>query len=327
MNIAVGICTRNNPTLLRRTLQSITAQKLKASVRVVCYIVDTSSTRRSQRVINAFRDLRLRQFIFRSTHRPRLPRGIIYARMQLFSLVREPYLFLLDDDIVADPHWIANGLAAFAKSSDIGVVGGKTVPYNSAPVRFHADLAALNFSRNFWPYALIDLGDTGKYLTRLHHYPCFSNAAIRTSILKRIAVDDRFATGRLPLPMFGGEDPDFMEQAYRISRIYYEPRMRVSHIIKPYKFTRRYFLWRYIEWGKERALLEAKYGLPQSASPQQILLSVITLIKELTKRKPLFAPLLSLLFSLSYLYAQCIILFIGNPISKYTKNLYNMSHA
>jgi hypothetical protein len=166
----------------------------------------------------------------------------------------------------------------------------------------------MNFSTNFWPYALYDMGiSTMRLDPNILDYPEFANIAIKKSVYKNITINTMFGNQSSLFKVFGGEDPDFIEKAKKISQIYYLPSMSAYHHIKPSRFTKSYFYWKYWEFGKERALLEKIY----SKTPSTTLFSYLRYLKSsLFKRMNLYQQT-QLLFMSSYLLASLYITFIG----------------
>lgn len=76
--------------------------------------------------------------------------------------------------------------------------------------------------------------------------------------------------------------------------------MVAAHYIKPYKFTQRYFYWRYREWGKERALLEIKYYISANASFRRTFYSLMTILRKLKRRQNFLNEWLDLIFAISF---------------------------
>lgn len=297
IKISIGICTKDTHELLSKCLSSL---ELLKSVDLISEVIiaDSSKDKTATQFVVGLSPL---SKITKVLNVPEL--GISFARNMIFSSAKGDYLFSLDDDVTVSKDWLVAGMAVLSKYKNCGLVGGKVVAQNEIPKKFLNGIGKeLQYKKNFWPFTLFDLGNKTKKLSKLTTTPSFANMVIRKDIYRNIFLDTRLANGTHGLnQIYGGEDPDFIEQAKKICDIYYCPEMEAFHFIKPYKFTRKYFIWRFWENGKERALFDIKFRKRKQRSVKQLLWLIKKLAKSLLLLKLSFAQLLDVVYSTSYL--------------------------
>lgn len=302
MLISIGICTKDNPELLKKCLAALYRQNLPKTWSVEILIADSSRTPKitSHLIRYFFR----RRFALHLFHIER--KGIVHGRNLIFAKSSGHYLFSLDDDVIADKEWITTGVKLFHTHPNCGIIGGRIRAMNRPPKSFIQTVAPkVGFSRNFWPFTLYDLGNHLRIMKRIVHYPMFANMAIRKNIYQNIKLDTRFANQEGFFQVYGGEDPDFIEQAKKLCTIIYSPDMLAWHYIKPFKFEQRYFFRRFWENGKERALLERKYNKKSSRASLRVFVSTLRgIIYKLRRSQDTFPERLFLWFSLSYFLTE-----------------------
>lgn len=310
MNISVGICTRDNQKLLKKCLIALFKQSIPKYLTVNIIIVDQSfDVNLTKQITNSAAKKFLRKRNFLIDHIVNEKRGISFARNELFRISTGQILFITDDDVIVDKNWIRSGVNFLKKHEGAGVVGGKVELLNEIPRFFIQDLKKLGFAPNFWPYALFNLGSKEKKLRPNNiDYPVFANMAIKKIVYKNTPLDTHFGNQMSFFKVFGGEDPDFIEGARKKTGIYYNPKMRVYHFIKPSKFTKNFFYRRYWEFGKERALLEFKHRKTSSVGMKRL----SNLLKEALKGANDINTNSQILFCISY-FLTLFYLVLVNP--------------
>ena len=122
MKLTVAICTWNRATLLRRTLDSLTAQRNLQGVAWEFLVVNNNCTDDTDAVIAAF-DSRLP---IRRLHQP-VP-GLSNARNTAIAAAAGDYIVWTDDDVVVCPEWLSAYVQAFRTWPDHAVFGGPIRP-------------------------------------------------------------------------------------------------------------------------------------------------------------------------------------------------------
>lgn len=293
MLISVGICTKNSFNSIKNCIDSIVVQKLPKNTYLELLIADSSKFKKKNRIdVNKLANKNLRV-----KHLTVDEMGIVFARNAIFKNAKGTALFSTDDDIIVNSNWLMTGIKALERFKKAGVIAGKVVLGNKIPEHFKKLLIDIGFGNNFWPYTLFSWTDKEFKFNKdsTDYYPSFANMIIRKKVYNGYKLDTQFANRHDTFKVFGGEDPDFFEDVVGKYDIVYYPKLVVKHIIREYKFNKRFFYWRYWEVGKERALFDAKY---EKAIMYQ--LKDISLIVKLFKTKFEIKNQLHVIYFLSY---------------------------
>ena len=182
-DVSVVVPTYNRELLLSRTLESLLHQRAD-SVRYEILVVDNNSSDDTRQVVERFANCHppVRYF-----YEPR--RGVSHARNTGIAAARAPLVAFIDDDVEADPAWVATVKRAFDNHPEIDCIGGKIEPRWATPpptwlTPMHWGAVALQ----------ADKGDT-PYVDAEHASPCLLTA--------------NFASRRVALEEVGGFSPDF----------------------------------------------------------------------------------------------------------------------
>jgi len=148
LRLTVILCTYNRATLLDGAVTSVLGQTYAATPSFELVVVDNNSTDATRAVVArlAAQDPRLR-YVFE----PR--QGLSHARNAGILHARGDLIAFIDDDLRADPDWVAAIVRAFDEHPDIDVVGGRVLPrWPSPPPTW--------LTQDHWaPLALADHGD------------------------------------------------------------------------------------------------------------------------------------------------------------------------
>ena len=188
-HITVVVCTRERPGALARCLDSLIAQQYPAfRVLVVDNAPITGTTAEVTRA--AARRGPVEHLV---EHRA----GLSFARNAAVAAAPGQILAWIDDDAVADPHWLAEIARALDAYPKADVVSGVIVPAELES-RTQLWFEMLNGVRDF-ELAVHRLGTA-----RLHPYACGANMTFRPGVLERIGMfDTALGAGT---PAMGAED-------------------------------------------------------------------------------------------------------------------------
>ncbi|MGH8891125.1 MAG: glycosyltransferase family 2 protein [Acidothermaceae bacterium] len=118
--MTVAICTRNRATDLRRALDSLRGQSYQ---RFTVLVVDNAPSDDSTRALVMSRPADER-IDYVEEPRP----GLSWARNRALEVVTTPVIAWLDDDEIADRHWLIETAAAYCQNPDAAAVSGVVVP-------------------------------------------------------------------------------------------------------------------------------------------------------------------------------------------------------
>lgn len=136
--VSVVVPTWQRPDLLDRCLAALDAQTLDAGAYEVLVVDDAAApaTRRQVEAFAARARPAVRYLAVSGRHGPAVARNVGWRA------ARGAIVAFTDDDTVADPRWLAAGLAAFVDGV-AGVAGRVVVPLPATPTDYERDAAGL----------------------------------------------------------------------------------------------------------------------------------------------------------------------------------------
>ena len=221
-SVTLAVCTHGRPERLARCLRSLQALRLPPGAEAPDVLV----------VDNAPPDERTREVAVgagvRYVREP-VP-GLDFARNRAVREATGDWLAFLDDDVVADPGWLAGLHGAVAAHPDAAAVTGLVLPYaleTEAQVLFER---AGGFRRGFRPlrYRGSTLAGNRLYPTGPGIFGAGANMAFRLDVLREIGGFDEALDTGAPLP--GGGDLDVFYRVIRAGEtLVYWPDALVFH--------------------------------------------------------------------------------------------------
>ncbi len=235
-DVSVVIPTRNRGRLLIRALESLAAQRA-GRVRYEVVVVDNGSVDDTAAIVDSFATL---LSDLRYVHEPRL--GASQARNAGTAATRAPIVAFLDDDVEADPTWVATIAHTFDTRPDIDCLGGSIAPrWTATPPRW--------LTSSFWgAVALQDGKGDSPYIDRDNASSCLMTA--------------NFACRRAALEQVGGFSTDYLRDEDRElqmrlwsagKRGMYVAAMSTTTEVPPERLTKRYHRQFYIQTGTSHA--------------------------------------------------------------------------
>jgi glucosyl-dolichyl phosphate glucuronosyltransferase len=257
MKVSVILCTFNRSATLPSALDSLATQQLSESVSWEVIVVDNNSTDNTRATVESYSNRYPRRFryIFESQQ------GLSRARNAGICAAQGEILAFLDDDVIAEPDWLANLTSALGDSKWQGAGGRIVPPSGFAPPKW-LPLGGENDLGG--PLALFDLGTTPGELQRA---PYGANMAFRRSMFEKYG-DFRVDLGRCGASLLSGEDTEFANRLLAGSEpLRYEPSAIVHHPVPAERLNEKYFRNWWFDFGRgriiERARRPSVYGLPR----------------------------------------------------------------
>lgn len=239
--LTVVICTYNRAHILSEALTSLLQQTVPPEDYSIL-IIDNNSTDHTQELVesfkNKFTDIRI---VLENNQ------GLSHARNRAFKECQTEWLAFLDDDAKAHPDWVETILKTIGKG-DFDGFGGPYYAwhhYGPAPRWLPEDFGTYESPQG---YGLLK-GDT---------YIPGGNSVLRCDAARSIGT---FST---ELGMSGnrcgyGEETHFFERMRTVGyRMGYVPHLKIDHCVLPYKYTLRWQIRSYFEYGKSAV----KVGVP-----------------------------------------------------------------
>jgi len=241
--IAAIICTRDRPDRLALCLAALHAQTRNGPSREIVVVDNSSDAPASLSASAATGQPSQARWI--TADRP----GLSHARNLGVAATSAPLVAFIDDDAIADPHWLAALEADFATAPGVAVVGGPVMPvWPAARPQWLGPWAEGFFS-------VVDRGPVARDLGA-GEWLAGTNIAFRRDALLAAGGFDE-ALGRHPGTLLGNEEIALTERLRRAGhRIRYTPRARVRHAIAPERLNRSW-LRRRVAWQAVSDLLLA----------------------------------------------------------------------
>jgi len=245
--LSLIMSTYNRGELLDDAVRSVLSQSAAITPAFELIVVDNNSTDSTREIVERFvrMDGRVRYLFERQ-------QGLSYARNAGIREARAPFIGFIDDDVRAEPDWVAAILRAFDEHPEADMVGGKVLPVWPAP-------PPAWLTRDHWtPLALVDHGETPVLVTAEHPICLVGAGACRRSVFDVVGL---FATDfqRVKDAIGSLEDHEFLLRVLRTGRKgVYDPRIVLHAEIQPNRLERAYHRRWHTGHGHFHALLRSE---------------------------------------------------------------------
>jgi len=252
--LSLIMSTYNRGELLDDAVRSVLSQSAAITPAFELIVVDNNSTDSTREIVERFvrMDDRVRYLFERQ-------QGLSYARNAGIRAARAPFIGFIDDDVRAEPDWVAAILRAFDEHPEADMVGGKVLPVWPAP-------PPVWLTRDHWtPLALVDHGETPVLVTAEHPICLVGAGACRRSVFDVVGL---FATDfqRVKDAIGSLEDHEFLLRVLRTGRKgVYDPRIVLHAEIQPNRLERAYHRRWHAGHGHFHALLRSEHMEQTSA--------------------------------------------------------------
>lgn len=230
LKISVVICTYNRAAYIRDAMESLLRQTLSRDAYEVI-VVNNHSTDDTHAVCTTFISSHPEaNFIFLNENR----QGASFARNTGAAIAGSPLLCFMDDDAVAEPDYLERIVVFFQTHPDAGGLGGRILPkYIPAEPAWMSHYVS-SLVGHFHYSEEISVFAPNKY-------PLESNMIIRKADFDTIKGFNSALPGVVGTLRIGGEGKDFFFRLKKLGRtIYYDPAIRVQHVVETAKLTREY---------------------------------------------------------------------------------------
>jgi glycosyltransferase involved in cell wall biosynthesis len=238
--------TYNRGDLLEDALRSLLAQQETVPYELI--VVDNNSTDRTREIVERFSlaDGRVR-YVFEPAQ------GLSHARNAGIRQARAPLIAFTDDDVRAEPNWVAAIVQAFEEHPEVDVIGGRVLPlWPAAPPAW--------LTRDHWaPLAIVDYGEAPVGVTAEHPI-CLvgANLAFRRAVFDGVGL---FATSlqRVKDGIGSLEDHEFQLRLLGTGRKgLYDPRIVLHAEIQPNRLKPAYHRRWHAGHGHFHALMRSE---------------------------------------------------------------------
>lgn len=230
LKISVVICTYNRCVYIKDAMESLYNQTLpKDQYEVI--IVNNNSTDHTEQVCRTFlAEHPLAHYLYLNESR----QGASFARNTGAAHAGSSLLCFMDDDAIADKDYLEKIVAFFEHYPDAGGLGGRIIPrYIPSEPRWMSHYVS-SLVGHFHYSDHVSIFSTNKY-------PLESNMIIRKADFDAIHGFNPALPGVAGTLRIGGEGKDFFFRLKALGRtIYYDPSIRVQHVVEVPKLTREY---------------------------------------------------------------------------------------
>lgn len=237
LDLSVLLATRDRAELLAATLRSLAAQTLPDGITWEAIVVDNGSRDGTGAVLAEAAGM----LPLVALHEPRPGKNV--ALNQALDRARGRLLVFTDDDIHADPRWLAELHAAAARWPDAGLFAGRIEP--RYPPEAPAWLRSHPFSEA--AYARYVLPTPEGETTRLPFGP---NFAVRASAMAGMRYCESIGPRSGGSYSMGSETELLKRLRDRGERIVYVPSAVVEHVVQPSQLDEHWLLARSFRLGR-----------------------------------------------------------------------------
>lgn len=230
LKISVVICTYNRAAYIQEAMQSLYDQTLPRDAYEVI-VVNNNSTDNTESICHSFIGSHNDAFFY-YYNEPQ--QGASFARNTGARYAQSPLLCFMDDDAVAEKDYLERIVRFFEEHTDAGGLGGRIIPRYIPEEPKWMSYYVSSLVGNFHYSDEVAVFQPGKY-------PLESNMIIRKSDFDAISGFNTALPGVVGNHRIGGEGKDFFLRLQELGKkIYYDPTIRVHHVVETAKLTREY---------------------------------------------------------------------------------------
>lgn len=228
--ISVIICSYNRADYIIGAVESLYQQTLDKK-RFEVFVVDNNSSDNTGELVQQFiqehKDFDLHYLT-------ETKQGASFARNAGAAFAKSPLLCFMDDDAIAETHYLERILGFFASHEDAAGLGGRIIPkyIPEEPKWMSHFVSSLVGNFDYAPERTVF--KEGKY-------PLESNMIVRKKDFDTIKGFNTDLPGVKGTLRIGGEGKDFFLRLQSLNKkIYYDPQVIVEHIVEVKKLTPHY---------------------------------------------------------------------------------------
>lgn len=242
MHVTIAICTWNRAALLDTTLSAMESMVVPTDCTWEVLIIDNNCTDNTQQILDRHEG----KLPLRRVKEPKP--GVSHARNCGMDNAKGDWILWTDDDVIVDPHWLEEFVAAARRHPEAALIGGPVEPW--FPVDPDPDyMAAFPVVRI--GYCGIDNGPEERVLNNTEDvFTVNLGVNLHQSRAYRFDVNMGSAHGFEGK----GEDIAFLNLVRRAGgTVIWAPKMRLKHYVDPKRLTLQYIKKFYRDNGRVSA--------------------------------------------------------------------------
>ena len=230
LKISVIICSYNREQYITDAIDSLYHQRLSKQMYEVI-VVDNNSTDNTKQACLNYIQLHPGYNIYYIQENNQ---GASFARNTGAAFAKAPLLAFMDDDAVADKDFLERIISFYEAHPYVGGLGGRIIPkYIPAEPKWMSHYVS-SLVGNFHYSAHVELFKPGKY-------PLESNMIVTKKDFDEVGGFNTLLPGVVGTLRIGGEGKDFFMKLQGLGKkIYYDPSIRVQHVVEVRKLTPEY---------------------------------------------------------------------------------------
>ena len=230
IKISVVICTYNRAAYIQDAMDSLYHQTIdKQQYEII--IVNNNS---SDNTVQVCEDWIAAHADAHYAFYTEMKQGASFARNTGAALAKGSLLCFMDDDAIAEPDYLERIIRFFEEHPDAGGLGGRIIPKYIPAEPIWMSYYVSSMVGNF------DYSSTVAVFTA-NKYPLESNMIIRKIDFDAINGFNVDLPGVVGTMRIGGEGKDFFFRLKDLGRvIYYDPAIKVQHVVETSKLTKEY---------------------------------------------------------------------------------------
>lgn len=220
------ICTYNNASLLERTLEAISQQKVSPDVQWQILVVNNNCTDETVQIVEKYSKSGLipLRMLTETTQ------GLTPARLCGVKNTNGEWIAFVDDDCLLAQNWVEMATKFALSHSDCGAFGGRVIlEWETPPPAF-----VLNFGYSF---AQQEHGDVAKKIS------CLVGAGMvirRTALAESGWIDKQLLADRIGKKLISGGDVEIALRLGAKYDLWYNPDCQLKHIIPTKRIAIKY---------------------------------------------------------------------------------------
>jgi glucosyl-dolichyl phosphate glucuronosyltransferase len=228
--ISVIICSYNREEYIVGAIESLYSQTLEKS-KYEIIIVDNNSSDNTEEVVQHYISTTPG---IRAYYLSEKQQGASFARNTGAAFAKAELLCFMDDDAIAEEHYLERIVSFFSDHADAVGLGGRIIPKYIPGEPNWMSYYVSSLVGNFDYSPGVRVFEKGKY-------PLESNMVVRKTGFDSIGGFNNQLPGVVGTLRIGGEGKDFyLRLQQRGGKIYYDPSIIVHHIVEVKKLTPEY---------------------------------------------------------------------------------------
>jgi len=256
MDATIAICTWNRKDLLDKTLEQMRQLEIPAGTRWEIVVVNNRCTDNTDEILAKHTGLLPVRRVFEDKQ------GQSHARNAAAIAAHGELIIWTDDDVLVDPQWLAEMLAAARSRPEYSFFGGPIEPWfeHDPPLWLLDNWPSINGA-----FAFRDLG-TEQFEFDLKRLPYGANYAMRTKVQREFPYNPKL--GRVATGEIRGEETDVLHKLLAAGhRGWWVPTSKVKHFIPAERLTLDYIRRFFHGIGQTEFIRKGSQANRQSITP------------------------------------------------------------